>query len=543
MNAAKPVRVLAVDDQIGLYEGPLRAAMSRALSDGSIELKTSDRAAAALESASEIDVLVLDLEYPKQEQEVARVLGTGKLRRAEVGLAILSHFKKNCPDVLVIVVTQNTQFSVLNEVNALGPFDEVDKAEGYPEGALVEALFRAARMLRAPATAAAVDLEVPEWPVTASPNIRAAFRDAFEIAGSGYTVLLLGEPGVGKEVFARSIHEKSPRKDGPFVALNVAAMADTLIEGELFGWEKGAHDKAFAKRDGLVQEADGGTLFLDEIGEASPSLQKKLLRLLQEGEFYRLGAQKPTRVDVRVIAATNRDLEEAKAEGTFRKDLHYRLSRFVIAIPPLRERRADVRPLVATFLAKFNAELGKSVRITRGALERLERHTWPGNVRELENCICAAVVKARGPVIDEIPLPAAGDGTSLVDRFRSIVRELADAIAGPAPHDNQIARRLVEDIEMLLWENLYARRGSWSGVGECFGKDGHAIESSVNRKVSNMAQMILDGERRLEDVPAFIHARVAKAVARARSNESRAANRARTAGGPANDGGASELGA
>jgi two-component system response regulator HydG len=236
-----------------------------------------------------------------------------------------------------------------------------------------------------------------------------AMRRTFEVvqqaAPSAATVLLLGESGTGKELLARQIHELSPRAGRPFVPVNCAAIPEGILEGELFGYEKGAFTGAVARRDGRFAHADGGTLFLDEIGEIPLSVQVKLLRVLQEGEIERLGG-KSQKIDIRLVAATNKDLRRAVAEGRFREDLYYRLNVIAISVPPLRDRRDDVPLLVDHFLSRFREKNQKAVTgCTRAALDVLCEYSWPGNVRELENAMERAVVLTKNAVIDVDDLP------------------------------------------------------------------------------------------------------------------------------------------
>ena len=227
-----------------------------------------------------------------------------------------------------------------------------------------------------------------------------------QVADSNTTVLIHGETGTGKELVARAIHMHSPRAAGPLVQVNCAAMPDTLLESELFGHEKGAFTGALQKRRGRFEEADSGTIFLDEVGELSAAAQAKLLRVLQERQFQPLGSSRTVNVNVRIIAATNRNLEEDVASGRFRADLYYRLNVFPIYLPPLRERGNDIILLADHFILKYSEEQGKTVkRTSTSALDALLAYHWPGNVRELENCIERAVLLARGDAIEGSNLP------------------------------------------------------------------------------------------------------------------------------------------
>ena len=218
-----------------------------------------------------------------------------------------------------------------------------------------------------------------------------------QVASTEATVLILGETGTGKELVARAIHNISARRDRPMIKVNCATLPSDLIESELFGHERGAFTGAFARKIGRFELANGTTMFLDEIGDLPLNLQVKLLRVLQEGEFERLGSSNNIKVDVRVIAATNRDLEKAVAEGSFREDLYYRLNVFPIHVPPLRERKSDIPLLVRHFVRKYSARIGRQIEIVpQDVMDRLRAYYWPGNVRELENVIERAVVISRG---------------------------------------------------------------------------------------------------------------------------------------------------
>ncbi|HEU5304397.1 MAG TPA: sigma 54-interacting transcriptional regulator [Gemmatimonadales bacterium] len=242
--------------------------------------------------------------------------------------------------------------------------------------------------------------------VGASGPMRQLHEEMARVAATATTVLVRGESGTGKELIAQAIHHHSSRAKQPFIKVNCAALPETLVESELFGHERGAFTGADSRKKGRFELANRGTIFLDEIGELSPAIQVKLLRVLQEREFERVGGTEPVRVDVRVIAATNRNLEKALADGTFREDLYYRLNVFPIFVPPLRERKSDVLPLADHFVEKYAREHGKRIkRITTPAIDLLACYHWPGNVRELENTIERAVLMADGEVIHGHHLP------------------------------------------------------------------------------------------------------------------------------------------
>ena len=228
------------------------------------------------------------------------------------------------------------------------------------------------------------------------------FTEVHQAAPSRATVLLRGESGTGKEAIARAIHFLSPRKDAAFIKVNCAALTESLLESELFGHEKGAFTGAVGERKGRFELAHGGTLFLDEIGDVSPGFQAKMLRVLQEREFERVGGTKPVKVDVRLICATNRDLEKMVQRGEYRADLYYRINVVSIFLPPLRERRADIPPLVAHFVTRFNKENGRQVKVSPEAMKVLSTCYWPGNVRELENCIERTATMLQGDMLRDV---------------------------------------------------------------------------------------------------------------------------------------------
>lgn len=237
--------------------------------------------------------------------------------------------------------------------------------------------------------------------VARSPKMQEVLATVERVAPTNATVLLGGESGVGKDLVARAIHEKSKRATGPFLKINSTAIPENLLESELFGFEKGAFTGAVASKPGKFELADKGTLFLDEIGDVPPAIQVKLLRVLQEREFERLGGTKTIKVDVRLIAATNRDLREALEQGTFREDLYYRLNVVPIDIAPLRERKEDIPDLVNLFISRFAGESGKEIEsITPQAMQMLVNYHWPGNVRELQNIVERACALSKGPQLD-----------------------------------------------------------------------------------------------------------------------------------------------
>jgi DNA-binding NtrC family response regulator len=279
------------------------------------------------------------------------------------------------------------------------------------------------------------------------------------VAPSDATVLIRGESGTGKELIARALHYASPRAAGPLVKVNCAALAESLLEAELFGHEKGAFTGAVASRKGRFELADGGSIFLDEIGDLPPHLQVKLLRVLQEREFERVGSSRPIKVDVRLLAATHRNLEALVRDGRFREDLYYRINVVTIVLPPLRERREDLPPLIEHFLRAFAGKNGKTVRgLTREAREALLRYDYPGNIRELENLIERAVVLTRDDVIGvedlplalEAPASESGEGAGLVAAVEGLERRMIQEALAKADGTQTRAAELLGISERVL---------------------------------------------------------------------------------------------
>jgi two-component system response regulator HydG len=314
--------------------------------------------------------------------------------------------------------------------------------------------------------------------VGSSAPMQEVFRTVAQIAGSRASVLITGESGTGKELIAAAIHAHSPRAKGPFVKLHCAALAESILESELFGHERGAFTGALGRRDGRFSQAHGGTLFLDEIGEISQAVQIKLLRVLQERQFERVGGNETLTVDVRIIAATNRKLPEMVSQGKFREDLYYRLNVINVEMPPLRARPSDVPLLAAHFLRKCAAENGKSIRGFSGeALERMVAYAWPGNVRELENLVERAVVLARADEVSvgELPLhigSAKGrggsgpeiPGASMNEIERYAITKTLEATGGSTTRAAEILGISVRKIQYRLHEYQDAPKSTVEAV-------------------------------------------------------------------------------
>jgi DNA-binding NtrC family response regulator len=305
-----------------------------------------------------------------------------------------------------------------------------------------------------------------------SDSMRAVYRTIERVAQARSNVLITGESGTGKELVARAIHDLGPRRDAPFVVVNCAAIPETLLESELFGHEKGAFTDARERRIGRFEAAHTGTLFLDEIGELPLAVQAKLLRALQDRSIDRVGSTQPIPVDVRVLAATNRDLDQEVAAGRFRSDLYYRIHVVPIALPPLRERREDIRLLAESFLARVGGEAGRGpTRITAPALAALERHAWPGNVRELENVIERAVALADGEGLELADLPEEIQQAARGDVLREEVR------AGRLDLDGAVARFETD----LIREALARTGGNQTRAAEQLGLTRRVLKLKMDR--------------------------------------------------------------
>jgi DNA-binding NtrC family response regulator len=340
-----------------------------------------------------VDLLLSDLKMPKMD-----------------GLALLRHVKSHHADVVVLMMSGYQDVTAAVEAMKAGVFDYLVKPFGKEDvvRAVQKALAHRALLVENLALKRQVrDQMARAQVIGSSPAWRKICEMVEQIAPSRATVLITGESGTGKELIAGLIHRLSPRAERPFITLNAAALPATLLEAELFGYEKGAFTGAQQRKPGRFELADGGTLFLDEIGDMPAEVQAKLLRVLQDGAFERLGGTRSLQVDVRVVAATNKDLMQEVEAGRFRVDLYYRLNVITLYLPPLRERREDIPLLVAHFLRKYAEQNNKAVTgIQQQALQYLQLYDWQGNVRELENVIERAVVLAKEPIIGIAEMPA-----------------------------------------------------------------------------------------------------------------------------------------
>jgi DNA-binding NtrC family response regulator len=383
-------RILIVDD-----EPSARQTLAMLLEEDGYTVKTAAdgfKALGVLKNWS-CDVLLTDLRMPVMD-----------------GLALVRKARETHPSLVCLVMTAFGTVENAVEAMKLGADDYLSKPLNFDEVELVIGRAFERLAMKRELTMLRQRSQQPQRRTRMLGNsapMQELNHLIDQVATSRATVMISGESGTGKELVARLVHEKSARNDRPFVRLHCAALSETLLESELFGHEKGSFTGATSRRQGRFEQADGGTLFLDEIGEISMSTQVKLLRFLQQREFERVGSNKTIHVDVRIIAATNRDLIEEVKAGRFREDLYYRLNVIHIKTPPLRTRRSDIPVLVRHFVARFAEENSKNIAdITPSTMQRLEAYDWPGNVRELENIVERSVVLAEGNLIDLRHLPS-----------------------------------------------------------------------------------------------------------------------------------------
>ncbi len=383
--------ILIVDDEKNYL-----TILSALLEDEGFEVLTAPGGSKALEvhKSSDLDLILTDMKMPKMD-----------------GIELLENIKENDPDLPVIMMTAHGTVDKAVEAMQKGaytyvlkPFDN-ERLIIYVKKAI--SMYQVVKENRRLRDAVESQYRFGNL-IGKSKKMRDIFDTIQKVAPSGATVLIEGESGTGKELVARSIHFNSPRREKPFVAVNCSALAENLLESELFGHEKGAFTGAVATKKGRFELADGGTLFLDEIGELSPNLQVKLLRVLQEKVFERVGGVRTISVDIRILAATNKDLQQEMQDGRFREDLYYRLNVVHIVLPPLKERREDIRLLVNHFIKKYASERQSAAPVT-GVDQEVDRlfydYNWPGNIRELENVIERVMILCPGEIMRVSDLP------------------------------------------------------------------------------------------------------------------------------------------
>jgi two-component system nitrogen regulation response regulator GlnG len=428
-------------------EPAILLAFRRAFRDAAVELRTAETAAEALALARQHppDAVILDVQLPDQS-----------------GLEVLRQLRQLDARSPVIFITGKSTTDTAIEAMKLGAYDYLLKPVELSQlRQVIERALAISRLMHVPAVVGepAGGDERADVIVGRCPAMQQVYKAIGRVADQDVAVLIMGETGTGKELVARALYQHSRRASEPFLAINCAAIPETLLESELFGHEKGAFTGADRRRIGKFEQCNGGTLFLDEVGDMSPLIQGKVLRLLQEQQFERLGGNETIRTSVRVLAATNRDLEALVAQGRFRQDLYYRLSVYTIHLPPLRERGDDLVLLIQHELRRGNRELGKDVQgLAPETLALMQRYPWPGNIRELQSVLKQALLEATGPILVPDFLPPALRG----ERPPPLGARLdKPAGSGPAPAagnglllDTFIDERLQAGTENLYEETL-----------------------------------------------------------------------------------------
>ncbi len=464
------MRILVADD-----ERSIRFVLREALEELGHEVLEADSGEAALrvleESAAHpLDLAVVDIRMPGAS-----------------GLELLDRIRERWRDTPVVIITAENTFDNAVEAMKRGALDYLVKPFRVAEiQALAEKAARARALeaeLRTLRAGAARSAPAAGPMVGRSAAILEVFKTVGRLAASSVPVLITGESGTGKELVARAIHAAGPRAAAPFVAVNAAAIPRELLESELFGHERGAFTGAVEARPGRFREASGGTLFLDEIGDMPLDLQAKILRVLQSGEIAPVGGRTTVAPDVRVLAATHRDLDAEVAAGRFREDLLYRLRVVPLHIPPLRERPEDIEVLARHFVDRYAGELGSCARhLAPATLERLEAHPWPGNVRELENAIKRALVLATGEVLapeDFAFLGGAGAGAGGADDFEAALAAEAERALGERP--GEALRELVTRVERRVIDAALARtRGNQLRAAALLGINRNTLRKKIS---------------------------------------------------------------
>lgn len=432
-------KILVVDDEIFIREN-----LERTLSLKGYDVSTADCRAQTLNRISEddIDLVLLDLNLGK-----------------ESGLDILREIKESDPDILVIIITGYGTVETAVEALKMGAYDYIKKPFKADAIHLIVRLALETQSLKRELKSLKREgaVSIPEIIAVSAEMADVTLKISEVAKHAAATVLITGESGTGKEVAARAIHNLSPRKDKPFIDINCGSLPYNLLESELFGHEKGAFTDAKTRKAGLFEEANGGTVFLDEIGEMDINLQVKLLRVLEERKVRRLGGTRSIDIDVRIIAATNKDLKDAISGKEFREDLYYRLNVFPIYLPPLRERKDDIAPLLNFFLKKYNAEFKKNIKeISKDALEFFRNYSWHGNIRELRNIVERICIMNSGETItaDMLPREIAGEKP-----------EKKGSVSFDIPEDGVDLEKMLEKIEQdMLKKAVDITGGNVSGT-------------------------------------------------------------------------------
>ncbi|MBF0304673.1 MAG: nitrogen regulation protein NR(I) [Alphaproteobacteria bacterium] len=462
--------ILIADDDRGI-----RTVLSQALGRAGYEVRTTGNAATLWRwvSDGEGDLVITDVVMPDEN-----------------GLDLLPRIKKIRPDLRIIVMSaQNTLLTAVKAAQR-GAFEYLPKPFDLRE--LVAVVQRALSLPRSQPEPTAQDQDEKLPLIGRSPAMQEIYRTLARLMNTDLTVMITGESGTGKELVARALHDYGKRRNGPFVAINMAAIPRELIESELFGHEKGAFTGATSRAAGRFEQAEGGTLFLDEIGDMPPEAQTRLLRVLQEGEYTTVGGRTPIRANIRIVAATHRDLTQLIRQGMFREDLFYRLNVVPIRLPPLRERVEDIAELIRHFLSLAASEGLPPKTIDGTAMDRLRRHRWPGNVRELENLVrrLAALYSQEVIGIDVIEAELAGgvpmmepqatpDGEGLSASVERHLRDYFSAHADGMPAAGLYDRVLREVERPLITLTLEATRGNQIKAAHVLGLNRNTLRKKI----------------------------------------------------------------
>ena len=449
-----PYPILVVDDEPAILD-----VMSVNLEKRNYQVHTASTGREALLKDEKVKYSVIVLDYNLPDMD---------------GFKILSELKKRDPEVMVVMITAHGTIEMAVAAMKSGAFNYLVKPINYDEmGLVVDKAIQHHKVL--------IELqdlrkqlnekhEIEDM-IGQSSQMQKVYEMVRVVADSDATVLIRGETGTGKELIARAIHRSGARQKMNFVSFNCAAIPATLLEAELFGYEKGAFTGAVTQKPGKFERADGGTLFLDEIGDIAPEIQVKLLRALQEGEFDRMGGVKTLKVNVRIIASTNKDLEKAMQEGSFRSDLFYRLNVIPIVLPPLRKRKDDIPLLVNHFIRKYSKKNNKEIKsISPSALSSLMQYHWPGNVRELENVMERTIVVTSKDRIDEVEISLSGNNGSFMQ------------ISGNDTSFKNSKQKVIESFEIYyLTEAMKHNNGNISAAAKKAGLDYKNFHSKLKK--------------------------------------------------------------
>ncbi|HET6879854.1 MAG TPA: sigma-54 dependent transcriptional regulator [Pirellulales bacterium] len=444
----KQLTLLVIDDETNI-----RYSIGQVLADERIHILEAATAEEGLRLAAEHspDVILLDIRLGQQS-----------------GLDVFHELRSIDPKSLVIFITGHGTTDTAIEAMKIGAYDYLVKPLDADQlQQIVEQAFSISRMMHVPALLEEGDRpqDRPDLLVGSGAAMQSVCKQIGRVAPQNVNVLLLGESGTGKELVARAIYHHSQRSQSPFLAINCSAIPESLLESELFGHERGAFTGAERRRVGKFEQCDRGTLFLDEVGDMTANTQAKILRLLQEGRFERVGGNETISVDVRVIAATNQNLEQLIEEGRFRKDLYYRLRGVTIHLPPLRERREDISELAHYFLFRYNRQIGTTVQsISPAALELLQKYDWPGNVRELQSILRESLIVSAGPTIlpEFLPaevrrgLPADAETSVETSEWQQLPQQVEAWLAGG---ETDLYRRALEHFDRLMIRRAMERAG------------------------------------------------------------------------------------